>query len=141
MKLADKHAEEIRAMWQSRALSAASGKLRKVLIVAFAKEYPGVLVTLMKVTFPGFADFDLPIFLSYAHIALDGSIICQWMNKAKIKRPVRVYDSEDAFIYEMRKLADRLKLDDCDRIEMFTVLQKWVASDRRVGVLGQRLAS
>jgi hypothetical protein len=139
--LAKKHSDEIRAMWQSRALAESSGKLRKVLIIALAKEYPGAFVTLMKVTFPGFIDLELPMFLSYAHIALDGSIICEWMNKAKIRRPVRVYENEDAFIYATRKLADGLKLDDRDRTEMFTVLQKWVASDRRVGVFGQRLAS
>jgi hypothetical protein len=139
--LAKKHADEIRQMWQSRALRESAGKLRKVLIIALAKEYPAAFVTLMKVTFPGFVDLELPMFLSYAHIALDGSIICEWMNKAKIRRPVRVYPDENAFIYETRKLADGLKLDDKDRVEMFTVLQKWVASDRRVGVLGQRLAS
>jgi hypothetical protein len=139
--LLDKHADEIRTMWQSRALAASSGKLRKVIVIALAKEYPGAFVTLMKATFPGFIDLELPMFLSYAHIALDGSIVCEWMNKAKIRRPVRVYDNEDAFIHDTRKLADGLKLPDKDRVEMFAVLQKWVASDRRVGAFGEKLAS
>ena len=139
--LAKKHADEIRAMWQSRALTASSGKLRRVLITALAKEYPGALVTLMKVTFPGFVDFSRPMFLSYAHVALDGSVMCEMIDRDDNRRPIRVYASEDRFIYDMRKLADGLKLDDKDRIEMFGVLQRWVASDRRVGTFGQRLAS
>lgn len=141
MNLAKKHADEIRQMWQSRALHASTGKMRKVLITALAKEYPGAMVTLMKVTFPGFVDFDLPIFLSYAHICRFGTIVCEMMEKHGVRRTVCVYRSENAFIYDMRKLADKLKLDDKDRVEMFTVLQKWVASDRRVGVMGHKLAS
>jgi len=141
MRLIDKHAEEIRAMWQSRALAASSGKLRKVIVCALAKEYPGAMVTLLRVTFPGFVDLDRPIFVSYAHVALDGSVICDMVDREGRRVTGWVYRKEEHFIYAMRKLADRLKLDDRDRIEMFTVLQKWVASDRRVGVLGQRLAS
>jgi hypothetical protein len=139
--LSTKHADEIRDMWQSRLLVASHDKMRKVVIVALAKEYPGAFVTLMKVTFPGFVDFDRPFFSSYASIALSGRIVCDMIDKDGSKRKIAVYRNEDEFIYEMRTLADRLKLSDKDRIEMFTVLQKWVVSDQRVGILGNRLAS
>lgn len=140
-KLARKHADELRQMWQSRALRASHGKLRKVLITALTKEYPEAIVTLAKVTWPGFVDFDLPLFLSYAHVGPDGCILCDVMDKDKRRRKVRVYDSENHFIYETRKLADSLKLPDAERIEMFAVLQKWIASDRRYGIHGEKLAS
>ena len=130
--LAKKHADEIREMWQSRALRAATGKLRKVLIVALAKEYPAALTTLMRVTFPGFVDLDAPLLVSYAHIAPDGSVVCDVVKRDGTRRLTRIYDSEDLFIYAMRKLADELKFNDHDRVELFTVLQKWVASDRRL---------
>jgi hypothetical protein len=139
--LVNKHADEIREMWQSKALAASTGKLRKVITVALAKEYPGALVTLMKVTFPGFVDLDRPMFVSYATIAPSGRVICDMVDRDGSKRKVSVYLNEDAFIYEMRKLADGLKLSDAERTEMFTVLQKWVTSDKRVGLFGQRLAS
>jgi hypothetical protein len=141
MNLVKKHADEIREIWQSRALRASTGKLRKVLIVALAKEYPAALITLAKVSFPGFVDFDLPVLLSYATIGLDGSLLCKMKKKDGTIGWVRIYDNEDRFLYETRKLADGLKLSDRERIEMFTVLQKWVASDKRVGIHGQRLAS
>lgn len=139
--VAKKHADEIREMWQSRALRASTGKLRQVVIVALAKEYTtAVLITLMKVTFPGFIDLDLPLFTSYAHIDLSGQIVCDMVDRDGSKCVAQIGD-ENSFIYAVRKLADELKLDDKDRTEMFTVLQKWVASDRRVGINGQRLAS
>lgn len=141
MNLVTKHADEIRDMWQSRALRAARGKLRKVVITALAKEYVADFETLLKATFPGFVDLDRPLFTSYAHIDLGGRIICEMIDKEGRKRKVMVYGCEDAMIYEMRKLADKLKLPDRDRIEMFTVLQKWVAKDMRIGIQGQRLAS
>jgi hypothetical protein len=139
--VASKHADELRQTWQSRALHASGGLLRRVIICALAKEYPGVLETLLKVTFPGFRDLSRPIFTSYAHIALDGAIICTMIDRDGAKKKVKVFDNEERFIYQMRKLADGLKLADKDRVEMFTVLQKWVASDRRIGQFGQKLAS
>ena len=45
--LVNKRADEIREMWQSRALRETHGKLRKVLICAFAKEYPAAIFSVM----------------------------------------------------------------------------------------------
>lgn len=139
--IVSKHADAIRETWQSRALRASDGKLRRVVICALAKEYPAALVTLLRATFPGFVDLSRPIFTSYGSVMLDGSIVCDVVDRDGSKKQARIYDNESRFIYDMRKLADGLKLDDRDRIEMFTVLQKWVASDKRVGLFGQRLAS
>jgi hypothetical protein len=33
---------------------------------------------------------------------------------------------------DFRRLADRLKLSDADRIEMFKCVQRWVVADRRL---------
>lgn len=139
--LARKHADEIREMWQSRALRASTGMMRKIIITALAKEYPAALVTLMRVTFPGFVDLNRPIISSYAHVEIDGSIVCDVIDRDGSKRPHKVFDSEGDFVGAMRNLADLLKLGDDDRKEMFRVLQKWVASDKRVGIMGQKLAS
>jgi hypothetical protein len=128
--LAKKHADEIREMWQSKALRHSTGKLRKVIIVALAKEYPAALETLMQVTFPGFVDFDRPFFTSYAHIDEGGNIVCDMIERDGSKVVAQI-GTEQSFIMAVRKLADQLKLCDRDREEMFVVLQKWVASDKR----------
>lgn len=141
MNLAKKHADEIREMWQSRVLRASAGKLRKIVISAFAKSYRDALKTLLAVTFEGFQDIDRPIIASYGHIATDGSVIADMVDRAGVKRKTRLYESEGRFLYEARKVADELKLSDDDRRQMFGVLQRWIVSDQRIGTEGQRLVS
>lgn len=135
----DKVAEEVRAMWQARALLAAKDKIQRVLLVAIAKEYPAAFRTLLRAI--GIADINRPFLCSYATIVPSGRIVCDMIEKDGSKRTVAIYKNENEFIYEMRKLADELKLNDADRIEMFTVLQKWVTKDQRVNVFGDKLAS
>jgi hypothetical protein len=142
MSLSDfknKVAEEVRAMWQARVLLGSSGKMQRVVIVALAKEYPQALQALLRAC--GIEDLERPFLCSYATITPSGRVACEMIEKDGSKKFVAIYHNEDEFISEMRKLADKLKLSDKDRTEMFLVLQKWVASDRRVGLLGQRLAS
>jgi hypothetical protein len=140
--LAKKHADEIRDMWQSKALRESRGLMRKVVITALAKEYPTAIIILLKVTFPDFKDIDRPLLASYAHIAIDGSVRCDIIGRdGKRTEAVQIFESEIKFLYELRKLADSLKLSDFDRTQMFMILQKWVAADKRVGVMGQKLAS
>lgn len=141
----NKHAEEIREMWQSRALvHADDGKLQRVVLIALAKEYPADLLPLLRATF-GTEEIGKPFYSGYASVLASGHLVCMQhdvdKNKLVWKGVVKVYDSEPKFISEMRKLADKLKLDDADRTDMFCVLQKWVAADHRIGVNGQRLAS
>lgn len=135
----DKAAEEIRLMWQARALLSSKDKMQRVLLVAIAKEYPAAFKTLLRAI--GITDINRPFLCSYATIAPSGRIVCDMIEKSGIKRTVAVYQNENEFIYDMRKLADEIKLDDKDRTEMFTVLQKWITKDQRVGVFGERVAS
>jgi len=139
--VASKHADEIRELWQSRALRESQGKLRRVLVTVIAKEYPGALVTLLKVTFPGFVDLDPPILTGYAAIAPDGAIACDMLDRDGQRKRVKVYDSENDMLYALRMLADNLKLSDKNRVEMFTIVGKWVASDQRIDHNGRKLAS
>ena len=142
--LANKPADEIRDMWQSRVLREADGKLQRVLLIALAKEYPGDLLRLLRATF-GTEEIGKPFYSGYATITASGHIVCMQhdvdSNYLVWKGIVKVYDSEEQFLKQARRLADSLKLSDVDRINMFIVLQKWVAADQRVGVNGERLAS
>lgn len=142
--LAKKHSDEIREMWQSRALREADGKLQRVLLIALAKEYPGSLLHLLHATF-GTVEIGKPFYSGYATIVASGHLVCMQhdvdSNKLVWKGVVRVYDSEDQFLKHTRRLADKLKLSDADRTDMFRVLQKWVTRDERKDVNGERLAS
>lgn len=133
--LAHKHADEIRGMWQSRVLKAADAKLQRVMLIAIAKEYPADLLLLLRATF-GTAEIGKPFYSGYATILASGRVVCMQhdvdSNRLVWKGVVKVYDNEDQLISQTRRLADKLKLSDADRIEMFTVLQKWVARDDRI---------
>lgn len=139
--LLSKPAEQIRSMWQSRALAAATGKLRAVVLVVLTKEYAAAMPILLRVTFPGFSDITRPFLSGYATIVQSGRLVCDMTGKDGVQRRTSIYRTKDEFVSDMRKLADELKLNDKDRTEMFTVLGRWVVADMRVGPHGERLAS
>lgn len=139
--LLKKHADELRQMWQSRALAASDGKMQRVLMVVLAYEYAAAMPILLRATFPGFTDIERPFLSSYATIAPSGEIVCGMVHRDGSKKNVTVYDSKDKYVADMRALADKLKLSDEERTEMFTVLQRWIVKDMRIGPNGERLAS
>ena len=135
--LLKKHADELRLMWQSRALAASEGKLHRVLTVVLAYEYAAAMPILMRVTFPGFTDLERPFLSSYATIMPNGKVVCEMVDKDGSKKTVAIYDSKDKYVYDMRQLADKLKLSDEERAEMFAVLSRWIVKDMRVGPRGE----
>ena len=128
-------------MWQSRALAASEGKMQRVLMVVLAYEYAAAMPVLLAATFPGFTDIERPFLSSYATIVPSGKVVCQMVDRDGSKKTVAIYDSKDKYVADMRALADKLKLSDKDRAEMFGVLQRWIVADMRVGPNGERLAS
>jgi hypothetical protein len=140
---AGKHAEEIRQMWQSRALAATKDKQARVLVGVLAKEYAGGLAILLRATADSteFVDIKRPFLSGYAAIAPSGRIICDMTDHAGDVRKVEVYRNTDEFLGDFRKLADELKLTDAERTDMFAVLRRWITADLRIGPDGQKLAS
>jgi hypothetical protein len=138
---AAKVAGQIEEMWQCRALRASDGRMRQVMLVMLAKEYAAAMPVLLRVAFPGFVDLSLPMLVGYATIVWSGRMLCDLMDRDGIIKKETIYDSVEEFIAEARRLADGLKLNDKDRYEMFTVLQKWVVADHRINHEGRRLAS
>lgn len=133
-------ADEIRDIWQSRALAASRGKLRAVLTAVFAKEYAPEFPLLWRVTF-GAQDVPKPFISGYAKIYPSGRLVADVTDEDDVQRPTRIYDSLDEYTFAARRLADRLKLRDSERIAFFSTLRKWVVADLRVGPEGQKLAS
>ena len=138
---ARKVAGQIEQMWQCRVLRASHGKLRQVVLVMLAKEYAAAMPVLLRVAFPGFVDLSRPMLIGYATIVWSGRMVCDLIEWDGTRKKETIYDSLDEYIGEVRRLADALKLDDADREQMFTVMQKWVVADHRINHEGRRLAS
>lgn len=140
-ELLHKHADELRDMWQSRALRESKGTFQRVLLAVFAEAYPTALETLLMVTFKGFTDISRPFLRGYAEITPAGWVVCDQIDRDGAVRRTAIYENEARLLWDARKLADKLKLSDKDRTELFDLLRKWIAADRRVGPHGERLAS
>lgn len=136
-----KEEAELREMWQARVLRESEGRLQRVLLVVFAKEYAAALPVLLRVAIPGFEDIKRPFLSGYATIMQSGRIVCDCVGRDGELSKVAVYQSENEFVTEMRGLADKLKLSDSDREEMFAVLRKWIVADKRINQFGQKFAS
>ena len=138
--LLKKSAGELCAMWQSRALRVSTGKMQRVLMVVLSYEYAAAMPVLLRATFQGFTDIERPFLSSYATIMPSGRVVCEMIDSDGTKKQVAIYESEEKFTTDMRDLADKLKLSDTERAEMFKVLARWIVKDMRIGLHGERLA-
>lgn len=135
----------LRDSWEGRVLKAATGLRFAVLHAIIVAEYPQALPFLLRSVFPGFIDIKLPQLFGYARIERSGAVTClitrtrAELAGAAPRDRVPIYASNDEMCADMRRLADRLKLSDADRTEMFELIQKWVAEDLRIGPEGQVL--
>lgn len=135
-----KKLDEMTQMWQVRALREAKDKISRVLLVVFAKEYAAALPILLRVAIPGFEDIQAPFLSGYASIMPSGRLVCDMTCSDGLIRKTEIYHTTDEFNSDMRRLADKLKLSDEDRDEMFMLLRKWIVSDLRIDQHG-KLAS
>jgi hypothetical protein len=132
------HAQKLRDTWQARALAETVGMTRAVVLVVLAEAYSSVIMTLLRVVFPGFKDITRPFFSGGATIILNGKVVCEMTGKSGLKQKVVVFDSTDHMNREMRSIADRLKFTDAERLEFTAAIQRWVVADLRVDHLGHR---
>lgn len=124
---------DLRASWQARVLEATGGHLAAVVLSVLAHNFDEAMPTLLRVVFPGFTSIAAPFYCSAARIAKSGQIVADVVTRdGKIVRDTKVFDSEIQMRDAFRQLADRLKLSDYDRKELFACAQKWVVADRRL---------
>lgn len=129
-----RHADELRETWQYRVmLATAKHKLGAVMLSVIAHNFDDAMPVLLRIAFPGFTGLTPP-FLSSAGkidragrvvgdvVAPDGVII----RNCPLFRSVK--DLETAF----RQVADRLKLNDADRLGLFAAIGKWLVCDYRL---------
>lgn len=138
--LAKMAAEQLRVGWQCQCLRGARGRVGAVIMAVLFNEYADHMPVLLRVAFPGFIDIALPQFTGCAAIAKNGKVICGLIDRDRNKRVEVVYDSDDEMVGDMRRLADRLKLNDTDRIALMAAVKRWVVMDARVNHLGEKVA-
>lgn len=124
---------DLRASWQARALAEAKGQTGMVLLSVLSHSYDDALVVLLPLVFPGFVEPSLPVLASCAKVDKTGAVVADVIDKKHVvKKGAVIYRTEAALQDDFRRLADRLKLNDDDRIELFKCVQRWVVADCRL---------
>lgn len=140
----DKH--ELAATWQVRCLRAAQGKFASVLLTIFFFNYYEQAQYLMWSAYGRNRDIAFPFHTGGATIVNSGQVVCDLNvgrlgDRLKVRRNVKVFDTEGELIREFRGLADKLKLDDADRTAMTDTIKNWIVCDLRINYLGQRVVA
>lgn len=129
-----RHEQEIRETWQARALAHTHHQhIGVVLLSVLAHNYDDAMPVLLRVVFPGFRSIDTPFVCSAARVAKTGAVVADvvWDGGLIVKNMV-LFKSLNALKNAFRRLADKMRLDDADRIAMFAAVRKWVVADTRL---------
>ena len=119
--------------WQGRVLAQAAGKTRAVLMSAVAHCFEGAAPVLFSVVWAGFQGVRAPFYCSAGRIMESGQVAADLVTKngSLIKR-AEVFKNEKEMETEFRRLADLVKLNDAERVEMFKMLRAWIVCDHRL---------
>lgn len=128
---------DIRSTWQARVLLAAQAKgegvIAAVALSVLSHNYDDAMLPMLQILFPGFQSIQAPFLCSCGRVDKSGAIVADLVERTgKITRNYRFYRDEIALRDDFRRLADELKLNDADRIEMFGAVKRWVVADRRL---------
>jgi hypothetical protein len=144
--LISRHVQDLAETWQSRVLRetcrmaalgilAPKGKLGGVMLSMFAHNLDaGPLAILLKAVFPGFYAIGAPFICSAAKIDKAGRIVADVVHQdnAPPEKGHELFRCSRDMEATFRRLADRLRLDDIDRLKLFTAARSWVVADRRL---------
>lgn len=124
---------DLRASWQARALAETGGHMAAVLLSVLAHNFDDAMPILLRVAYPGFTSIAAPFYCTAGKLAKSGQIVADVVTTdGQIVKDAKVFDSEIQMRDAFRRLADRMKLSDSDRVEMFKCVQRWVVADRRL---------
>jgi hypothetical protein len=131
----DMTGEELRESWQGRALALAELKsiqLKCALISLFADNYDDTLPFLLAAVFGDWC-ITSPFYCSNPKIDKHGCIVADLImpDGRKLKDTI-IFDDTDQMQGIFRKLADRFKLTDAERLELFFCVHHWVKADLRL---------
>lgn len=124
---------DLRASWQARVLAEAGGHMGAFVLSVLSHNFDEAMPALLSVVFPGFTSITAPFYCTAGKIDKAGYVVADVVTKhGEIVKDAKVFESELHMRDEARRLADRLKLNDQDRIEFFKCVQRWVVADRRL---------
>jgi hypothetical protein len=131
-----RHAEDLRQTWQGRMLAYTQrGKMGAVVLSMLAHYFDDTdcMPVLLRAVFPGFQSIRAPFICSCAKVAKNGTVVVDIVGRDERTWKDRVvFRSLDDMKSQLRRLADRMKLSDQERVEFFTVARAWVVADRRL---------
>lgn len=123
---------ELRESWRGRVLAEAKGPQQDVVLSIMAHNFAGAILTLCQVVWPGFVGLECG-FVSAGKIDKSGRVVADYGSKnGTVIKDMVVYRTDIEYRDAMRRLADRLKLDDQERLEFFTCVKRWLVADRRL---------
>lgn len=130
-----RHEQELRQTWQARALAGTQGPLNSLIASVLAHNFDDAMLTLMAVVYPGFDGTPPPLYFTTAgRIDKAGQIIADVADSriGIVRKRVKVFKNERHMRDVFRKLADEMKLNDADRLQLFIAARKWVVADERL---------
>jgi hypothetical protein len=131
-----RHSEYLRCSWQGQLLANATGKLGVCVMSMLAHSFEAVMPQLMEACFPGHEGIPLPMLRSCAKITQRGRIIANLIDKDLVTHiGFELFQSEADMEGEFRKLADRLRFTDAERVAMFDAVRRWIVADFRIDPL------
>jgi len=136
--LLSREAQELRDLWQGRALATASGTTAAVLLSVLSHNYDDAMPIMLRLVKPITWDdahqtIKAPFLCSAARVEKNGTIVADVVNgNGTITKRAVLYVSETELRDAFRKLADKIKLTDDERCEMFKAVQRWVVADTRI---------
>lgn len=127
-----RHVQELRDLWQGKALAAAQGKLAAVMLSVLAHNYDEAMPILLRVIFPGFTSIRPPFYCNAARIAHNGAVVAHMIDrKGHLVRNSVIFKDEAEMQSELRALADQMTISDAERVEMFAAVRRWIVADFR----------
>lgn len=129
-----RHEGDLRETWQARALAHTQHSyFFCVVLSVLAHNYDDALPVLLHTVFPGFRSIRPPFLGSAGRVSKSGAVVADVVRDGGIieKRAV-IFRSLDRLKGAFRRLADKLKLSDAERIELFAAVRRWVVADERI---------
>ena len=124
---------DLRASWQAKLLAACGGHMGQVVLSVLSHSFDEAMPVLLRLIYPGFTSIAAPFYCTAAKVDKAGRVVADVVTKTgSIVKNAKVFDDEVQMRDAFRRAADRLKLSDADRVEMFKCVQRWVVADRRL---------
>jgi hypothetical protein len=129
----ERHAQDLRETWQARVLAGTKGRLNAIVLSVLAHNFDDGMPVLLRVVYPGFVSIQPPFYSSAARIMRSGQIAADVVDRdGRTTKNEEVFRSTRHMEGTFRRLADRLKLTDAERIELFAAVKRWVVADFRL---------